>query len=876
MGVGEGITEERIDFLNFRNLMKLSTQAILLSIIISSLYFVDIKAQDKSNKTLIYNDIPLKAVLEDLESRYQIKFSYISEIVNDQKVSGKFSNSDLEELVKRILDRTDITYQFIDDKNIILHSKNQPKIRKKVDKASYSLKGKITNGNTKEPVAFASIVIGDSGKGTVTDLNGRFEIGNLMASRTKVFVNMVGFKKVEETLNLDSDQIFDIELEEAFVELEGIEITPGLFSIQSAEPKPHQLSSEEITYSPNFARDIYRTLSLVPGVANTEYTAKARIRGGHSDETALYIDNFEIYEPYHMEEFDGVFSVINTDFVEETKVLTGGFSPRYTDKISGIVSVKTPDNISQTETKISLDIINASIMRKQKISPKSSAFFGARRGYIDFLLNQSGGIGKPGIEPVFYDVWGKYNYQINRKNLFTYNVMFSYDKTFLQEHAVIREDFFDSKRKGFYNWLNWKWLPNNKFYTLTTLGYQILDKESDFRFESSLSEDNIDNRNTKIFIINQNSIWDFHPDHCMEFGVEFKKYSSAYRFEEERTNRINSTIDSTSTDKLNVDSEFDGYTIAAYLQESYNLTPSLTVMSGVRLSGQDFSETITLGPRTALSYQLYDKLKMNLAYGIYFQPDNFQKTRSFIGQEKPFEKSSKSIHYTGSLNYKATNTDLLLNVYFKDNKRLFDDYRFDFFNRFSGFGKTDAPFNTASGTSKGFEFSARHQLQKRHLLSATYRFSKDRIKNDLGVETYRDFDRRHSITINNVFKFKKNFSVSTLWAYHSGEPFTAINVELIGESIRNDDTRIVIDVAKKNSGRLPSYHTLNLKVEKSWILKKIEINAYLNIVNFYNRVNVRNNSFVGNSNSVSGKIMIGTGQIQYFNRFVTPGISVTF
>jgi len=496
---------------------------------------------------------------------------------------------------------------------------------------------------------------------------------------------------------------------------------------------------------------------------------------------------------------------------------------------------------------------------------------------VDFLLGQIDKDDDPlGIEPIFYDLWGKYNYQPNKENLFTFSLLFTQDKFFMREQAILRDDFFESNRTGFYNWLNWKWLPNNKFYTLTTVGYQFLNKESDFKFESSVSDDNIDNRNTKIFIVNQNSIWDFHADHSLEFGLEFKKFSSAYRYLEERTNRTESTPDTILTDSYDLDSKFDGYTIAAYFQESYNLTPSLTVMGGLRLSGQDYTNSITFGPRTAVSYDLLDKLKLNLAYGIYYQPDNFQKTRSFIGQVEPFKKNSKSIHYTGSLNYIAEKTNLLLNIYYKDNKRLFDDYRLDFFNRIAGVGIIDVPFNTVNGTSRGFEFTTRHQLQNRHLLSVTYRYSKDKIKNDLGLETFRDFDRRHSITLNNVFKFAKNFTVSALLTYHTGQPYTPADVQVVGETVRNGDTKIFFDVANKNSSRLPAYHTLNLKVDKSWILRKVEINAYLNIVNFYNRKNIRNYTFDGQGDGSETGIEVYRDDIEYFPRFITPGISVMF
>ena len=832
---------------------------------------------NSSPLTLSYDNTPLREVLTDIEASYQVKFSYLSDYIEGYRVSGSFSESNLEKLLQKILGDTDLNYQFIDGQNIILSSKNPTKIQKK--KENYSLKGMISHSTTKQPVAFASIVINDIGKGAVSDLNGRFEITNIPISTAKLMVYMVGFKKVERTLDLESVPSIEIELEEAFVELEGIEITPGTFNIQTAEPRAHQLSKEEITFSPNFARDIYRTLSLVPGVSNTEFSSKARIRGGHSDETAIYLDNFEIYEPFHLEEFDGVFSVINTDFVEETKVLTGGFSPRYTDKISGIISVKTPDNIAQTETKISLDIINASIMRKQKISDRSSAFFGARRGYVDFLLGQvDNDDDKLGIEPIFYDVWGKYNYHLNKKHHLTYNFMYSQDNFTMREQAILREDFFNSRRKALYNWVNWKWLPSDTFYSITTLGYQMLDKNSDFSFESSISDDNIDNRNSKIFIINQNSIWDFHPDHSLEFGLELKQFMSNYRYREDRTNRTNSTSGNIVIDRFDLDTSFDGLTLAGYLQESYKVTPKLTLMGGLRLSGQSYGESVTFGPRTALGYDITERLKLNLAYGIYYQPDNFQKTRSYIGQTRPFSESSRSDHYTGSLSYIHGNTNILLNAYYKDNKRLYDDFRLDFFNRIAGVSIVDIPFNTISGSSRGFEITSRHQLKERHLLSLTYRYGKDKIRNIDGIETFRDFDRRHSVTLNNVFKFKGNFTISTLWTYHTGQPFTPAEVEVAGETSIGSDSRIFYNIDEKNTGRLPTYHSLNFKIDKSWILKKVEINAYLNVVNFYNRGNVRNFAFDSESNNNNGveTVTVFRDRIEYFTRFITPGISIKF
>jgi len=131
------------------------------------------------------------------------------------------------------------------------------------------------------------------------------------------------------------------------------------------------------------------------------------------------------------------------------------------------------------------------------------------------------------------------------------------------------------------------------------------------------------------------------------------------------------------------------------------------------------------------------------------------------------------------------------------------------------------------------------------------------------------------LSFNNVFKFERNFNLSALWTYHTGQPYTPADVQLVGESTRNGDGIIFFDVDDKNSGWFPDYHTLNLKIDKSWILKKVEIKAYLNIVNLYNRANLRNYTFDGKSNVDGTGIEVFRDDIEYFIRF-TPGISVKF
>jgi len=80
----------------------------------------------------------------------------------------------------------------------------------------------------------------------------------------------------------------------------------------------------------NFQKDIYRSVQALPGIANTDFSAKPHIKGGNPDETEVLLDNMPISEPFHLEElFDGAYSIINTEQVRHLKLFTGGFSAKY-------------------------------------------------------------------------------------------------------------------------------------------------------------------------------------------------------------------------------------------------------------------------------------------------------------------------------------------------------------------------------------------------------------------------------------------------------------------------------------------------------------------------------------------------------------------
>ena len=744
---------------------------------------------------------------------------------------------------------------------------------KNVENTRYlSISGKITEKSSGKALPYVNIYISSLNVGAVSDTNGIYLISHIKPGVYEIKFSFIGYKEVQEYIQLNSLTELNVSMEVSFNELQSVTVTPGIFSITAKEPTLNTLSSKEILQSPNFAKDINRTLRVIPGFANNDISAKPRIRGGQWNETATYIDNFEIYEPYHFEEADGLASIFNSDNAKEIIISTGGFSAKYTDKMSGIIEVKAADYVTKNQVSISIDFLNASVCGKTRLNDKTSVLYGLRRGYLDLLMNVTDFKAK--ISPVYYDAWCKVNYQINSTNTFSINFLKAKNDFNLTVTPGFNENtYFHNVKNNNYYWMNWKWLLSKNYYVLTTVGYQDLYANSDNHFIQSVTHDNTDKRLGQILVLTQNHLCNIGSNNSLEFGFELKKFQSYYRFNEIRYDLYNSTPDDILIDTIDVNSHINGLTFSSFVQDTWSITRKINILPGIRVSRQSYSNRWYAAPRLAVKAELISNLNLRIAYGIYYQPDNFEKLKSFEGQSTPLSANSECIQYMSSLDYKLDNTNFKIEIYYKDYIHLTDDFRYDVYNRIPFI--IDQGFGTHSGKSRGMEFTLRQKYGKNNIVTVSYVYAKNTIRNALGQETYRDFDRRHTITVNDVQNLPKKWTAGFLWMFHTGEPYTPYNISFIGKNDA-DQEMFFYQTKVENSGRLSNYSTIDFRIEKTWNFKKVQMNIYLNVVNLFNSRNITGYGW-GAWQDPTGKWFVSEYQNSLnIPRFISPGVSLTF
>ncbi|HYF67252.1 MAG TPA: TonB-dependent receptor [Ohtaekwangia sp.] len=846
--------------------------AVVLIVLLGSLSAI-CQSRNVLIKGEFYN-MPLRDFLRQVEKQHGVRFHYLEEVVKGATVSGILKyNTTLHQALEILLKPLPISFTENDQGEIVLFSNpNKPVPRvEKYGKVTGTIRDKAT-GN---PLPFVTVHLPALSKGVISDEAGKFAISPVPYGTLLIQFSFVGYQTEMRKIDVVDVTNVDVVLEENAMQLKELIITPSMFEIATVEVAPLTLGKEEILHSPNMGKDIYRTLRALPGIANNDFSAKARIRGGHSDESAVYLDHLLINEPFHLEEVDGSFSIFNTDYVDELTVLTGGFSAQFTDRLSGVIDVKTSDDLESDRYRLSIDLLNASFIGQKKLREKTNVFLTARRGYLDFLLSDMGSDDTDALKPRFSDVWTKVTHVVNSQNRLSFNFLMGRDNFYVKDV----DDFaaqLDLKniRNNINAWANWKWFPSKRVNAITTLGYQVLTKEADFVFDENLAYDNFDDNSTSTIGLTNNTFWDINAQHSIAAGFEVKWFHGTYDYKESRYDVFHSDPDHIIINEIDLHNKINGVTSSAYVQYNARFSERFIVQPGIRLSHQTFSPELKVAPRIALSYTVVPAVTARASYGKYFQPDLYYKLRSSLQQTRPIDTNSEAVHYTGSVTFHHGKTDIITNVYYKDYRKLLDDYRFEFFNRVGGVNILDVPFNTTSGFSKGVEIMIRQQYGKQNMLSFSYAYAKSRIRSATGVETFRDFDQPHTFILNNMFRLPRHWNISLLGTYHTGYPYTPTRVDFSIERSNQEGVIIFYEAGLKNDKRLPDFHSLDVRIEKSWHFKKSMLTAYLNIVNFYNRSNVRSYWWSPEQDRNGNMYFIREAQTN-IPSFISPGISFT-
>lgn len=143
--------------------------------------------------------------------------------------------------------------------------------------------------------------------------------------------------------------------------------------------------------------------------------------------------------------------------------------------------------------------------------------------------------------------------------------------------------------------------------------------------------------------------------------------------------------------------------------------------------------------------------------------------------------------------------------------------------------------NSGTGSVVGLELLARHKLSANWFGWLAYTLQKaTRIDEPGGAVRLFDWDQTHIITAIASYKLPSNWEVGFRFRLVTGNPYTPIGASVWNEK---DDSFDGISSSCINCARLPTFHQLDIRVDKRFVMDNFMLNIYLDVQNVYNRRN---------------------------------------
>lgn len=720
---------------------------------------------------------------------------------------------------------------------------------------THRIKGTVIDKASRQPLEFINVLVLGLGRGGVTDAEGHFNIGEVPPGIYRLQASAVGYKTIltPEYIVSTKDLTIQIETEENLTELEGVTVTASPFRRDPESPVGLRIIGlQEIEKSPGDNRDISRIVQSYPGVAFSPagYRNDLIVRGGSPSENRFYLDGVEIPNINHFSTqgaSGGPVGIINADLIREVNFYTGAFPTDRGNAMSSVLDFKLRDgDMERNSLKATLGASEVSLASNGHIGKKTSYLVSVRQSYLQFLFDM---LGLPFL-PTFTDAQFKLKTRFNANNELTILGLGGIDNMKLNTKL-------DGEKAEYIL----SYLPKIQQETFT-LG-AVYRHYAGIHVQSVVvSHSYLNNRNTK-YLNNDESSAD-------NLSLKLRSVEQETKFRIENTStlgnwKINfganldySQYTNTTFQRVYIDEgrTFDYHTYLGmwrwgifgtinYATTDERFTASL----GVRTDANNFSSGMKgmgdqLSPRLSLSYRLTDGLYLSGNAGLYYQLPPYTglgfKDNNGAWVNKYLRYMSVSQESLGLSWHPGNTFELSAEGFYKQ----YDKIPFSIAdgiplackgNDYGVIGN-ETLSSTAQGRAYGIEILMKWLIAKKLNLASSFTLFKSEYRNNKQSEYIASaWDNRYIFNMSGTYNFPHNWSLGMKISCIGGAPYTPYDVEKSSlVTAWNAQGRPYYDYTKYNTGRLPAFGQLDVRVDKTFYLKRCMLGFYIDLQNVTN------------------------------------------
>jgi len=722
-----------------------------------------------------------------------------------------------------------------------------------------TIKGRVFNAKTNEPIEFANILVQGTTTGSTSDLDGNYTFTGITPGFYRLVASFVGFETaVSPEIQVQGNQttFVDIPVTESALQIKEVVVRQNL-NLKRIESPISVLSIgvQEIEKSAGANRDVSKVVQALPGVGATDPNRNDLIvRGGGPSENVFYLDGVEIPVINHFAtqgSSGGAIGVINPDFVREINFYTGAFPANRTNALSSVMEIRQKDGSKdRIHSKLSVGASDAALTIDGPLSPKSTFIVSARQSYLQYLFKF---IGLPFL-PTYNDFQLKYKYEINKKNEITFIGIGAIDNltlnTDLQQTGTEDQKYLLSYLPIYKQW-NYTVGAVYKHFGDGFIDNWVLSRNmlrnSNYKFENNddtrpkTSDYTSDEAENKLRFERD------YPYMPVKLKVGAGIRHSHYTNDTYRKLFYNNTVN-----ELNYSTELNLFGYQAFAQASDEfLEEKLKLSLGVSFVGNNFNENMKnplnqFSPRLSASYMISERLDFNANIGRYAAQPAYTTMGYRETTGGPLVNKNESLKY-------ITSNQLIMGFEFrpKDKMRMTIE---GFYKQYSNYPLSvregisiasqgadygqigdEEIISTGKGRAYGFEVLYKIMEWNNLNLTSTYTYFRSEFTDKNGVYRPSSWDTKHLLNLIASYKFRNSWNIATRWRFVGGAPYSPIDEALsTNRAAWNITNQPYLDYENFNANRLSSNHQLDIRIDKEFFFKKWALNLYADIQNAYN------------------------------------------
>lgn len=714
------------------------------------------------------------------------------------------------------------------------------------------LRGIVVDAVDGRPVPAADISLTPGGRRTLTGDDGRFVYDGLPAGAYEVTVEALGYAVQTKGVTVGVTDDLRLEMLSNPIPLGEITIAPGAFGVLEGDLSAGgtAISRDEIEATPQLGDDVFRTLKRMPGVSADDVSTRLNVRGGTDRDLLVRLDGLELYEPYHLKDLDGALGIVDVQSLGSVKLITGGFPADFGDRTAGVFDMRTrTPPPGGDRTTVSLSLSSLSYNGQHEFAEGRGEWLASlRRGFLEYVL-AVGGV-EDDISPTYWDALGKVRYLLSDRHSITVEGLYAGDgMRYRDENADLT---IRSRWSSAYGWVTWKatlamWLRSE---TLVSVGR--LRRKRDGAVHGAgrsafapASADVDDVADSEFLGVRQDWQVDLAEDLLLRAGVEHRADRAEYDYASEA-----SFADVDDTGRIYTRTEVRdealtpaGAETGAYVSLRSAVPGGLTLEGGVRFDRYGHTNEEALSPRLLARFDVGDETTLRGSWGRYTRSQGVHELGVQDG-ETAFSRTERAEQLAVGLERRmSSEVTARIEAY----RRLTRHPRPEFVN----LAREVIPLyevladrrrlDPAKVRAEGVELFVSAEGTGALSASGSYALARSDFLLD-GAWVPRTLDQRHTLNLFAVYRLGDAWQVSSSWQYHTGWPYTNQFLDLVvGPAPGGGET---VEIVRRGFGpvnrkRLPSYHRLDVRIQRAFRFRRSRLEIFLDVFNVYDRTNLR-------------------------------------